>query len=55
MGFVSYQEDNQDSAGKSGLLVKAGKKAKLIQPGPKKEIYPVKNTVIIKSDGDQLG
>ena len=51
MGFVSYQEDNQDSAGESGLLVKAGKKAKLIQPVPKKGIPIVKNTVIIKSDG----
>ena len=58
MGWPSFQEDNQDTAGEP---VKAGKQKvpviaieeieEFIEPHPRTEILKVKNTVIIKSDG----
>ena len=58
MGFVSYQEDNQDAAcepvkaGKQkGQVIKIEETDKLIESDPKMETLIVKNTVIVKADG----
>ena len=54
MGFVSYQDDNQDAAGERVRQKKKkveAKTDKLIESDPKTERLKVKNTVIIKADG----
>ncbi len=58
MGFVSCQEDNQDTAGEpvkagkqKGQVTKIEETDKLIEPDPKMETLTVKNTVIVKADG----
>lgn len=58
MGFVSYQEDNQDAAGEpvkqekqKGQVMTIEEMGKLIESDPKTAILKVKNTVIVKADG----